>query len=756
MRHLSGRYSSSGPYKRGMFEQCSRDSQPSTEAWFCYQSQEVSSDSNAEHPIPGFCHRFTVNDSLSQPGEDRQNYQTLSGHPISKSYISSRDRQYCGQIVVDSSCSISSSDILSQPPTRQDCVITQEQRLRIQCSPHSGVEGGTHLLDPVSSVLEWPQHSPSLPGCHRPNRCIDGRLGCLSEGPEGRGTMDFAGAVESHQHLGVNCSVLCTENSPKRPARSPCSSPDGQFCSNCLYQPQRGNPLQTTCPVSHQDLALVSQAEHLPLSRAHSGFTQRHSRRVIKSLQRQDRVEAQPRDLSPNHDDAEILTTGGPIRNQTECSAADFCILAAGSAGLESGCLASQLEENQGLHLPSICSPSKMPAQNQRRRGNNGSNCASVENSNMVSDVTRTGGGHSNHLAQGIRPASSSSRPPSNTSNDGPYAASRMEVIRGSLRADGISQTVSSTILSSWRKGTNRQFNSSWRKWNSWCLQRDIDPVRASVAKFLDFLQNLFDVGLQYRTINVYRSAISSAHTLVDGAPIGQHHLVSRFFKGILTLRPPRPKYMVTWSVVTVLNFIKSLPDNRRLSLKQLTLKLAMLLALVTASRSSSLTAIHINQMSNRADGSFKFWLANPSKRVSVSKPFHDFDVARFPSCRNLCPVRTLVEYLDRTEHVRGQGSLKLTQLLISHVKPFRPVVPSTISRWLRDIMSLAGIDTSIFKGHSTRSASTSAATLAGVSVADILKAADWSSANTFTAFYNRPSTSSDFGRAVLASSSVL
>ena len=48
-----------------------------------------------------------------------------------------------------------------------------------------------------------------------------------------------------------------------------------------------------------------------------------------------------------------------------------------------------------------------------------------------------------------------------------------------------------------------------------------------------------------------------------------------------------------------------------------------------------------------------------------------------------------------------------------------------------------AGVDTSIFKGHSTRGASSSKAALSGVMVSDILQAADLSSEGTFQRFYH-------------------
>jgi len=67
--------------------------------------------------------------------------------------------------------------------------------------------------------------------------------------------------------------------------------------------------------------------------------------------------------------------------------------------------------------------------------------------------------------------------------------------------------------------------------------------------------------------------------------------------------------------------------------------------------------------------------------------------------------------------------------LFVSLVKPHKPVTSATIARWLREALRLAGIDVSIFSGHST---STSAAAGAGITTYNILKAADWSSDSVF------------------------
>ena len=115
---------------------------------------------------------------------------------------------------------------------------------------------------------------------------------------------------------------------------------------------------------------------------------------------------------------------------------------------------------------------------------------------------------------------------------------------------------------------------------------------------------------MQYQTVNVLRSAISSTHQWVDGKPIGQHPLVIRLLKGISNERPPKSRYTTTWDVSKVTSYLSSLGDNKTLSLKQLSKKLVMLLALILPERSSVLADLDTRYLKKRPDG-FTFLLTN-------------------------------------------------------------------------------------------------------------------------------------------------
>ena len=65
-------------------------------------------------------------------------------------------------------------------------------------------------------------------------------------------------------------------------------------------------------------------------------------------------------------------------------------------------------------------------------------------------------------------------------------------------------------------------------------------------------------------------------------------------------------------------------------------------------------------------------------------------------------------------------------------------MVSSSIAWWLKSVLTSFRVDTSVFSAHSTRGASTSAVSLAGLTTQQILSTADWSTSNIFKKFYFR------------------
>ena len=137
-----------------------------------------------------------------------------------------------------------------------------------------------------------------------------------------------------------------------------------------------------------------------------------------------------------------------------------------------------------------------------------------------------------------------------------------MENIRRHFETEGLSTTAINLLTKSVKTSTTKAYNCSWSQWSRWCEERESDPVLAPVSKVLTFLAEQFVGGKQYRTINVLRSAISSAHVYVNNKPIGQHPLVIRLMRGVSICRPPQPRYQHTWDVASVTGYLSRLEAN--------------------------------------------------------------------------------------------------------------------------------------------------------------------------------------------------
>ena len=172
--------------------------------------------------------------------------------------------------------------------------------------------------------------------------------------------------------------------------------------------------------------------------------------------------------------------------------------------------------------------------------------------------------------------------------------------------------------------------------------------------------------------------------------------------------------------------------------MKNLTSKLVMLMALVSLSRANLLDKLDLRFRVFKRDGVL-FTLPPLRKSSRVTSPLIDITFPVFPQDRRLCIVNYLKTYGRKTKSFHQVCKDNPDPLFLSYYRPHRPIASTTVSRWLKYVLKSVGIDVSIYKEHSARSAAASAAKLKGVSTSDILKIADWSRETTFTILYYRP-----------------
>ena len=340
-------------------------------------------------------------------------------------------------------------------------------------------------------------------------------------------------------------------------------------------------------------------------------------------------------------------------------------------------CIHSQLDRLPGLCVSTILPNREVSTEDLSRESNNSFNCPSLANSSVVPPATRDVSPVTDTIAQpqGTSAGSIQSNPPSACQQT--TATSHLESIRRAHSDSGILIRASEIISAGWRKGTNTTLPT---KWSGWCNARGLNPFSCDVKHFLDFLSKLFNSGLQHRSINVIRSAVSITHKKIDGVVIGQHPLVSRLMRGVYNLRPPKPRYSVTWDVDAVVHYITNMGDNSNL-----------LMALVVASRVSELQALDLRFRVHKPDGVL-FRLTGPTKTQKVGSPPKEWFFGAFLE-KQLCVVDCLKHYEEATRSHRTFES-DSQPLFLSYIKPYKPVTSQRITHWIKDILCEAGVDT--------------------------------------------------------------
>ena len=317
---------------------------------------------------------------------------------------------------------------------------------------------------------------------------------------------------------------------------------------------------------------------------------------------------------------------------------------------------------------------------------------------------------------------------------------------------------------------TSRLYTLKWAIFERWCTEAGVDPLTCSIVPILNFLQSLLDGQRAPSTVKVYAAAISACHEGFTGVTVFTHPLVNRFLRGARRARPVARSVAPQWDLSLVLDALCDAPFEpiAQASLKLLSFKTALLLALTSAKRVGDLCALSTQPacLAINGDKSSAVLRPNPAFTPKVVTSSYKSRVitldafflpphlnVREERLHKLCPVRALAYYVERTASIRLS-----TQLLICYAGAAigRPLSAQRLSHWLCDCITLAYKTTGQtpptgLRAHSTRGIAVSTALFQGVRVQDICTAASWSSPSSFVESYLRDIPSASISQAVLS-----
>ncbi|CAG2245706.1 unnamed protein product [Mytilus edulis] len=319
--------------------------------------------------------------------------------------------------------------------------------------------------------------------------------------------------------------------------------------------------------------------------------------------------------------------------------------------------------------------------ENKDGKGQRNTDSTSLDNATLVYQVDGIVNRQSlNNSKNQKNVNNSSSRQGTSTSENA--SSDCLSCVRKLYRKRGLSKQTVNIIMSSWKLGTKKQYQTFTKRWFHYCSEKQINSFQPTVENYLGFLTSLFEAGLGYSSLNTARGSLSALGLKCEGHLVGSHPLIIRYMKGVYNLRPTLPRYTHIWDVSKVLFYLRKLSPVKFISLKDLTLKLCMLIALTNATRTQSIHLLNVNNV-NKLKSEF---VVETEGLLKQSRPGYrnpQVHLKAYPPDRRLCVYTVLKEYLYRTKQLRQKNS----KLLISYVKPHQDVTKDTIARWIKTVL---------------------------------------------------------------------
>lgn len=254
-----------------------------------------------------------------------------------------------------------------------------------------------------------------------------------------------------------------------------------------LHQSHGRNKITYSLAHSLPTVAMVPPKGHHTFCRTPARREQSHSRSGIPYSTVLSGVDVEHSGVQQDQSSLWAMLSG-PLRVTTKQSTQEGRQLATRPICHNGRCIPDDVEERARICISPIRSLGQMPPEDTPRRLHGDIGGTNLEHTAMVSDTAGANNRTTVDPAE-IRVSSDRSiRSNTSSTEEGSTGASRLEGLRRLHLKGGVSKRVSDLMLAGWSKGTNSTYQSSWNKWNSWCVTRELDPFSTDVQFFLDFL----------------------------------------------------------------------------------------------------------------------------------------------------------------------------------------------------------------------------------------------------------------------------
>lgn len=599
------------------------------------------------------------------------------------------------------------------------------------------------------------------------NRCVRRGLGGSSNGFKSPASMDSITTNSPHQCIRAVGGSQWSQSVPTPSAGANGSGSHRQYDSHQLYQQGGGNEVTSPLPVNMGLVCLVPESRGSATGQSYSRPCQSAGGQVVATPSVTNRMGIK---RSPGSAPVSDLghTTDRLVCNTSQPQASSVLLSVSPQLSPVPGCLKHELARPVRIRLsPSSHAQSGSEEGGSRASGGDSDSAALVQEG-VVPPSPGSSGGLSIYSADMVQRRVAGAGDSHTPQPQQPRTRGLVDK-RNSFLAQGLSRAAADTCVASKSAGTQKNYQSGWNHFSSWCEDRDIHPNDSSVASIVDYLQSLLEQGKSFYTARARISAIAFFHPgRTFRGKLGSQAMIQSFVSGAKRRYPPLRDRVPSWDLPTVLKALMAHPYEpiQELSLAQLTYKTLFLVAVCSARRIGELQAldcrapycsIGLGGVVLKTHESFVPKvpsIANMEKSIEFAPYGLDEDGSDLPE-HTLCVCRAIQFYIQATRDIR-----KTNQFFVTF-KPGdqgRAASKITMAGWLKkaiqDAYQVQGLTAPEgVKAHSARHASTSWAELRAISVLDICQQASWAAPNTFVKHYRldlSQSVSSKHARAVL------
>ena len=513
-----------------------------------HQQREVHLHPNSDNYLSGIHNQLDHHATNSTSGQSEECALTLSSNAFQAKSVTPLYCSNLGPARVISASHMASSSSYAQATGATDTGTTKfPTKLQGGSESLASLEIGAAMVDTEHRTLQWkPCHDHSTRS-HDLHGCVKTGMGCSLRQSASEQEMVSYRETSTHQYSRIERCLSGHTSSFEEQTFYDGVPQYGQFFCRCIYQSQRRDTLASAASSHPGSLGVVHPEGYIPCSTSCPREVEQPCRSRIAGLPRQQRL-----DVGSQHNQTPVGTLPNrPVRDKANSPISDLRQLEARPQGSPIRRIQSELEGSEGICISTIQPDRKSTEQNIGRPNRDFAGSSNMVGTTLVpstppitDSATSSSAGLTTSSNRSL--GSRGNSPDVSTSSPGriPYLLQR-------YKAEGLPTDIAKLLIAATRSSTHKMYESSWKRWRSWCCTRKIDPVSASLKDILTFLADTFNSGLQYRSINVLRSALSVTLPNIDGYSVGQHPYVVNILRGILNERPPKPRYSQTWDVTT-------------------------------------------------------------------------------------------------------------------------------------------------------------------------------------------------------------